>query len=302
MDVLDELLALDGVRATAPAPPSQVSEVARWAGVSLPGLLVRLWRRTDGLTLKPIDAHIVGPGEVLELARAGWGERVGRDFLPIVDDHQSNYCAVVIEPPLAFRVAHVPHDDAPRLLYTGVASCLRAIVDGMRSRRPLDRMLHESHGDFAPDGPRSPEDQAAARALLATDGTHREWNHAAGLLDGSDIDGFTRLLETDHFVRRDVLARLRQMTSPAVQGLLRRDQEQFARFADLVVAAARTAGLRVGALREQHVLEVNGHWIELETFYHRRGIRDALPRMIAWIDDLVAGRDPHQRPGHFHED
>ena len=303
MGLLDELLAIEGVRAAVPAPATHVSEVARRVGVSLPEPLVQLWRRTNGLALEPIDAHLLGPGEVLSvMGGAGWHDFLAQGCVPMLDDHQSNYCAVVVKPPLAPRVAHVPHDDEARLLYSDVDSCLRSIVNALRRGQKLDLMLYDTHGDFAPAGPRSPEDQIAARALLATDGKHGEWNHAARLLAASDIDEFTRLLETDHFVRRDVLARLRQIASPAIESLLRKDQEEFARFADLAAAAAGRAGLRVGALREKHVLAVNGTWIELESFYYRRRIRDAMPRMIAWIEDLVAGRNPHERPGHFHMD
>jgi hypothetical protein len=167
MGLLDELLAIDGVRAAAPAPASQISEVARWAGASLPESLVGLWQRTNGLALPPIDAHVLGAGEALEVAAsAGWDELLEGGFLPIVDDHGSYYCAVVIKEPLAFRGAHVPHDGESRLLYCGVESCLRAIVDGMRRGRTLDLVLSETHGDYAPDGARSAEDEAAARALL----------------------------------------------------------------------------------------------------------------------------------------
>jgi hypothetical protein len=68
-----------------------------------------------------------------------------------------------------------------------------------------------------------------------------------------------------------------------------------------VAEAARGAGLDVGP-RERYALQVGGTWMNLEGFFHRRRIPNAVPRMLAWFEDLIVGRNPHDRPGHFMSD
>lgn len=80
-----------------------------------------------------------------------------------------------------------------------------------------------TQGDYPPDGLRSHDDQDAARTLLLTDGTREEWNYAIQLLDAANLVEWAKLLETDHFVRRDAVARMQQMQDPAIQELLERD-------------------------------------------------------------------------------
>jgi hypothetical protein len=46
-------------------------------------------------------------------------------------------------------------------------------------------------------------------------------------------------------------------------------------------------------------MEIEGRGINIDVFFYRRRIENALPRLIDWVKDLRAGRDPHERPGHF---
>jgi len=68
-----------------------------------------------------------------------------------------------------------------------------------------------------------------------------------------------------------------------------------------VAEGTQNAGLEVGQ-RSGTVLQVGGKWMELETFFYRRHIRDAMPRIINWFRDLIDERNPHDRPGHFMTD
>ena len=54
--------------------------------------------------------------------------------------------------------------------------------------------------------------------------------------------------------------------------------------------------------RRDTVLQINGSWYELEGFFYRRHIPDAMPRLMAFFTDQAAGRNPHDRPGHFFAD
>ena len=300
-DFLDQLLDRDDVVRGEPSSPSVTDVLATRFGARFPDSLLRIWR-TGSLAFETLDAHIPGPSEILQLIEDGtWaGQLLTRGFVPVLDDHQSNYLVAIVHPLLAYRVAHLPHDDGSRLLYRDLNAFAKGLLDALDAGEFADMFFHETQGDYPADAPRPVSDQDAARALMATDGSQEEWNYAAQLFDASNLPEWAKLLETDHFVRRDVVARLRQMQSPAIQELLKRDQLSFVAFVADAAEAARKAGLKVGE-QMKDVLQVGGKWMSMEAFFHRRNIPNAMPRMIAWFEDLIAGRNPHDRPGHFHE-
>jgi hypothetical protein len=300
VDFIDQLLSRAEVRLGSPASPSSIDALGERFGAAIPGPLDRLWRAGETIALKTLDAHIASPTEILQWTNNGsWGEQlIEYGFVPILDDHQSNYLAVIVRPPLAFRVVRLPHDDESRLLYRDLDSFAKALLMALDAGESADSFFSGTQGDYPPDTPRSRNDQDAARALLTTDGTCGEWNYAIQLLDAANLAEWANLLETDHFVRRDAVARMRLMQAPTIQELLKRDQQAFEEFARAAADAARRAGLEVGE-RKSGCLQVGGKWMQLDGFFHRRKIRDAMPRMAAWFEDVIAGRNPYDRPGHF---
>ncbi|MGH7171980.1 MAG: hypothetical protein ACRELG_17030 [Gemmataceae bacterium] len=302
-DSLDELLGRDEVIKVERSSPPVIDALSKHFTTTFPESLFRLWDAGDNIALETIDAHIPGATEILQLIDEGaWSDPfVEGGFIPVLDDHQSNYLVVIIYAPLAPRIAYLPHDDGGRLLYRDLDGFAKALLKALDAGESADLFFHETQGDYPPDAPRSRTDQDAARALLATDGTREEWNYATQLLDASNLAEWAKLLETDHFVRRDVIARMQQMHAPAIRELLRRDRLSFDAFARATAEAARRAGLKVGE-RRQAVLQIGGKWMNLESFFHRRNIPNAMPRMIAWFEDLIAGRNPHDRAGHFMAD
>jgi len=299
---VDQLLQHPDVVHGDPASRSTIDALAVKYGATFPEPLLKIWSAGD-LTLETLDAHILGADEVLRLVeKEHWPRALtARGFVPLLNDHQANYLAVLVREPLAFRVAHVPHDDGSRLVYRELESCARALLEALSDGESADMFFHDTDGDYTADAPRTPADQQAARLLLATDGEHEEWNYATQLLDEGNLEGWARLLETDHFVRRDVVARMRKLHSPVIRELLARDQRAFDEFARRVADAARNDGLKVGEQRNG-VLRVNGSWMNLDGFFYRRSIPEAMPRMMAWFQDLVAKRDPRERPDNFMKD
>ena len=275
---VDQLLQHPDVVHGDPASRSTIDALAMKYGATFPEPLLKIWSAGD-LTLETLDAHILGADEVLRLVeKEHWPRALtARGFVPLLNDHQANYLAVLVREPLAFRVAHVPHDDGSRLVYRELEGCARALLEALAAGESADMFFHD------------------------TDGEHEEWNYAAQLLDEGNLEGWARLLETDHFVRRDVVARMRKLHSPVIRELLARDQRAFDEFARRVADAARNDGLKVGEQRNG-VLRVNGSWMNLDGFFYRRSIPDAMPRMLAWFHDLVAKRDPRERPDNFMKD
>lgn len=299
-DVIRILFSQHGVKFHSPATESDVKGLEDWYEAKLPLLLRRLWNEADGLTLKTLDAHILGVLEVTQLAKS-YMWFFERGFVPILDMHSSDYLVLAVREPLAYRVIHFSHDgDGCRLLYRNLESCILGLVDAMEQGKLADLYYYDILGDYPPDAKRTTEDQECAHKLLASNGENEEWNLATQLLDETNLNEWAKLLQTDYFVRRDAQKRMEEMSSPAIQELLATDSNQFDEFVEAVVTAAKLAGLKVERKREG--LQIGDKWIIVDAFFYRRNIPNAMPRLIAWFEDQLAGRDPHNRPNHFMAD
>lgn len=290
-------------RRAAGAPAADIAALATRLGMPLPDGLRAFWQASDGLPLPTLNMHLLAPADVLLLlADDAWPEEPPMgDWLPLLEDLEGAWLALAVRGPLVPRVLHVPHDDEPQVLFADLDSLWRHLRAGLDAG---EFELRGHHGDYAPEAPRSAADGAAARALLAGDSASGEWNLAAQLLETDDGARtlWARLLETDHFVRRDVRARLASAPlPPALRALLADDTEAFRAFAAELAQAARAAGLRVQEVRDD-ALQIDGRWFLVEGFFYRRHIPDALPRLLAWIEDCLQQRDPRGRPRHFMSD
>ncbi len=98
-----------------------------------------------------------GPGDWL----------IEHSYVPILDDHESNYLMAAVRAPLAYRVIHVPHDDDSRLLYGDLNGFAKALITALDTSGDANLFFHQTEGDYPPDSRRSQVDQDAARALMA---------------------------------------------------------------------------------------------------------------------------------------
>lgn len=106
-NAIETLLRRDDVQAARPAPAARIKAVAgRFKGGELPAALRTLWKASDGVQLEAMNAHILGPTEVLEVLDAWSPGYTRRGFVPLLDDHQSNGCWMDLEG--FFHRRHVP--------------------------------------------------------------------------------------------------------------------------------------------------------------------------------------------------
>src|SRR5690348_11371156 len=142
MATLRSLLGAEGVITGSPAAPEVIAEVAKLFKGELPPDLVDVWGASNGLALDPIDADLLSCEQVVEFSGEGPAGN-----LPLFHDRQSNYVALAMDAPRAPRLLHVPHDDAPRLLFSGIESCVDALLALIESGESLDIFLSETDGD-----------------------------------------------------------------------------------------------------------------------------------------------------------
>ncbi len=286
-----------------PAEQSVLDAIAARYGAELPMELLQLCEAGQRIEIDALNAEFHRPNAILEgLQPGGWCDIPhSHGWLPVLDDRESNCMVLALRGPLARRVIWMPHDDGPSLKYRDLNSFAAGLLAAIQSNEQACLFFPDTFGDYAPAGPRTIADRADARLLLAAPHRQNEWNFAMQLLGAEDLDEWARLLETEHFIRRDARARLGQMDSEPIRQLLARDRQEFDSFATTVADAARAAGFPVGERRDI-VLQINDSWYQLEGFFYRRHIPDALPRLMAFFADQADGVNPHDRPGHFFTD
>jgi hypothetical protein len=285
MQIPDWLASLSGhelVRWHGPAPAETIAAVASRYPSALPEALLQLWRVSDGLELERFEATVLGASAVLALLQRKHWPAVAVGLLPVLDAGQSNFVALHVTRPLDPRLSCVPVDDGPRLLYRDLPSLFRELPVALATGACADEYFAGSaQGDYAPAAPRTATDQADAELLLQ-DGADEHLVQAVALLDASRIDVWARLLETQHFVRREVKARLQHLLEPRIVELLANDTAAFEQFAELAIRAARSAGLSVER-RKGDALRANGKWYNLDALFHRRNVPDAFDKLSAWF-------------------
>lgn len=281
-ELIDELIAA-GSQNRAP-----VSETALAAfssnGLVLPDMLLKLWRLADGVEFKPPwqDMKILPAREAREMFAAFRTTYPSTQLtmLPFFYDGQSNYCGVFLEPPLAGTAGYFLHDDVPRIVYQSIKSMLQALLACIADDGEVEDEVLRCDGDFAANAACSAQRQAIVRALLATDGERFEYDLVLPLLDEDSVEEFAFLLEADRNTRLDAIARMSTMQAPAIAQLLQRDAAAYAAFTSSLVEEIRTVGLQA-TVAEKGTVQVNGHWLDLETLYCERKNPESKRQLLA---------------------
>ena len=298
--IIEELLKHAQEGAGNPSSTSEIEEIERRFGGPVPDSLKKLWQYRQPLSFPKVDAHVLSPAEIISLIERLYGPSpvITRGFLPVLDDHQSNYVALCMRKPLEPRIVYIPHDDGSRLLYRNFDGLVSGLISAIKKRRLTDIFFNETAGDYPVQGERTPEDHAAARQLLLTDGKLEQFNHAMQLLDERNLSEWAKLIELNGRVRYHALLRMKKMKSLEIRKLLKQDQINLEVFCAEVLAAVIGAGHKASS-EELGSLEIGEESWDLEMFYFRRHIPNAIPRILLWIEDQLADRNPHDRPGHF---
>jgi hypothetical protein len=283
-----------------PASEDSIELVARQFGAVLPEALLQFWRASDGAGLGQFEGELLGASALSKLPDGEWLTLLKeRGLLPVLHDGQSNHLVLHVTRPLSQRITYLPHDDGPRLMYRDLPSLLGELPQAFATGETADEYFAgTAQGDYAPDAPRSAADRADAELLSRCD-TEVELVQAVALLDASQTEAWARLLETQHFVRREARARMECLPEPAIVELLARDAAAFAEFAQFARRAAESAGLTVQGVQGES-LRIDGRSYNLDALFYRRNIPDAFSKLSDWFADRAAKRTPG--PGSYLKD
>jgi hypothetical protein len=279
----------------SPASAEDIERVANRFRAPLPEALVELWRISDGLSFgadPEQDGQLYGVGSVgrsldqsLQLAPG---------VMPFVQDGQSNFLGLHVNPPLAPRISYLPHADGPSLFYRHLDSCLGDIARLFDTEMTLAEYLGSGAADYAHAAPRDDADDAVARQLLA--GDEDQLVQAVCLLDIRSGDIWPRLLEGGYYARLSALERLKSASTAEAQALLAQDAESFQQFIEFTVRAAEHAGLAI-TKRSATSLRVGDRWLNLDLLYCRRNIPNAFELLSQSLADGAARKE--RQPGGY---
>src|SRR5690242_14516947 len=107
---IDELLKRNYVKIRQGAPQSDIDAVAEHYESPIPKSITDFWLASGGTDLARANAELLGPSEVLWILDnfdPGFNRALlACGFLPLLDDHESNYLVVALREPLAQRVVY----------------------------------------------------------------------------------------------------------------------------------------------------------------------------------------------------
>jgi hypothetical protein len=298
---LQSILKHADAKSASPASEEAIAKVAAHYKKPLPEELLQLWRNTNGVKFNKFEGNLLGPYEVLKyIENPVWFDFASAELLPLYYNDQSDFYVICMGEPLAYRIMFTPHDDGPELKYRNIDSFFEDLLVGLDSNEFSALFFHPRNGDYDRSKKRTAQDQTDALALLTQPEGDHNWNYAIQLLDESDPAPWKKLLETDHFIRRDARAHLSALASksPRMKELYEQDQLAFAEFFDRFEKAMKEAGLPVGE-RSGSCLKIGSSWKELEAFFHLRHEPRAMERMVELCQDRQAGRDARLRPDYI---
>ncbi len=297
----DPILKNPSVKTRTPCGSGEIDNLAGQFSATIPERLVEFWQTSNGAVLTGHNASILGTSEVTELLSvAGFGEwLLQAGFLPLLYDQESNYLCIALRAPLSPRVIYVLHDDSPKLLYRDADAFFAGCADLLASNSSAGLYFHDSNGDYGPDTARTADDLATANSLMQS---KDDWfiPVAIQLLDSTCADEWNELLNGDRFARQDALTRLKSMSSMAAKRILDRDAKEFDAFANDVCNALTVAAMPFE--RRDTVVKIDRSGMDLNAFFGRRHIDNAIPRLVNWFKDVRDGNTPLDRPGHYMAD
>ncbi|MEY4530372.1 MAG: hypothetical protein RLZZ156_1093 [Deinococcota bacterium] len=312
--ILDSLLNHQGIHKNPPALESDIEALLRHLNAELPEELLELWRNSNGFRIPSLGADLMSVAQTLEFL-GDWDAKMESGLLPILDMQTSNYIVVAYREIIP-RVAFAPHDGDAKLLYRNFSRFLEVLLDCIEQNVEMesvedfddydnelidaDIFFHETQGDFGDTEPRTAEDQVMAQKLLRSRGG---WNlyFAIQLLDETNLTTWAELLETNMYTRWSALERMQHFTNSEIKTILEQDKANFRGFVRELAHAATQAGLEVEG-DEQSFLKFNEKALNLQRLFCIRHAPNAIPRIIQWFEDSIAGRDPRTRENNIFVD
>jgi hypothetical protein len=300
MRSFDLILQNPTVETRPPCRDVEIDALEGQLSVMIPKVLRDFWKLSNGAVMKDHWATILGVGEVTDLLNgefADWWREAG--FLPVLFDQEASYVCLALRAPLSARVVELQYFETVHLLYRDWASFFEGCVGLLETSNCAHGFFREENGDFGPDADRSADDLEAAALLMQSD-EHWKSHLAIQLLDVNSTDAWRKLLNGEIFSRYEARGRLRCMSSTHAKQMLKQDTKEFDEFAMAVRQALENAS--IGFDYAIGHIWINGQGVDLNLFFGRRHIDNAIPRLLDWFWDVKNYKSPTERIGHYMAD
>ena len=294
------ILQNPSVETRPPCSDVEIDVLERQFSVLIPEVLKDFWKSSNGAVLKDHNGSLLGVGEVAELLSGSfkeWWRDAG--FLPLLFDQEASYVCMAVRAPMSPRVVELRYYETPHLLYRDWGALFESCVELLATSDCAHGYFYDKDCDFEPDADRSTEDLEAAAVLMQSD---EDWKKylAIQLLDVHSTNAWFELLNGSIFARHEARARLKRMSFKEAKQILKRDDIEFNEFKLAVRQALENSGIGLEYWHDH--IGIHGKLIDLNNFYCRRHIDNAIPRLVNWFRDVKSGKEPTERAGPYMTD
>jgi hypothetical protein len=274
------------------------------AGFSLHDSVRSAWGRANGFTVEPRT-------KILTLAEATeWLSMLpGRPLFPFTDRESNPYC-VACDPVLDGRILKVFHDDnCPQLAFRTLDDFARSLASAVDRHGDAFELDLDLDPEYAPRTPRTAQDVAAGRRLLATmgprvdcleardaDGSALFYVHVACTLLDDPLDVAPLLEWRNEYARAAAESRLSELDAPAAREALCTYDEKVSEFESSCLRALQNAGISATLTRRYRGsrtwdsgIKIGPPTVHLNTtmFYNGRLEPGAMDRLIVRAHELM---------------
>jgi hypothetical protein len=265
----------------APTAAAAVRDFEEQAGFALPAPVVSAWSRADGFDVP--DFRVLSLAEAAEYLDAF----EGMQMFPFTGPDSDPFC-VACNPVLDGRVVRLRHDGGEWLpALRTFDAFVEAVVSALR-RGPVD--LDDPPLHYTADQPRTSEDTAAGRSLLAEvrrfcdeDSDCGPWYApiACGLLSAPG-DLAPVLAWPFDSVREFAETRLRELGTEEARAVLAAYDAKRDAFDERCAATLEAAGFPVLERRPRSTLRIGpaGVWLNMSMFYNEHASPNAMAFLI----------------------
>ena len=312
MSEFGQFTALPGVVSRRGASESELAAFEARTGLALPLEVRQFYQHTNGLEIdRGARLRILNLDEVADYVESfrQFGIPTVWGYFPFTDRNDSNPHCVCCDGPATGYVIRVNHDDTAHIEYRSLGTFFAAVRDVLQQPETDEDegpSLWNLPQDFLPHtSDRIPEDVATAKRLLEFAGSleagsveradAERW--AITLFSVAEAEEVARLLdEGDEYRRREALAKLSQMNSPAATAALERHRREESEFTREVVRGLTEAGLTVAEVSGGCPrLEPGSVWLNVPMLFTDRRRPTILSEIVQRARELIALNTQNQQ-------
>ena len=208
------------------------------------------------------------------------------NYLPLysLSNSWGIYCVVTTGLLKGYIVFISTKGHGDELAFPSVSSLIDYIVLTFENYEMQEEMFFEGYTHYKRTNVRSQEEISLGKRLIVSE-DDSNWIYAAYLLSDKEAEEWLKLLDTEHFLRREVIERLNHIGTDEARTILSIDRGQYDEFANLLVDKLKNRGVE-SEYYDGNYLKVKGHHFILDYLYYKRN-KESLDQASEWITSRI---------------